>query len=338
MTTRGPLRYKQTLGLYATEGRGFNFPVDMALSGQRTLYVLNRASTGSNIIYPRVTMVTLESKYLGEFSGSGTGDGQMMWPVSIAMDADENLFVSDEYVHKISIFSKDGQFVRRWGEKGTGDGEFHCPSGLTFDRDGNLLVVDSVNNRIQRYTKEGKFLGGWGSEGTGDGKFNLPWGITADRSGDVYVADWRNDRIQKFDSQGKHLASLGSPGRGDGEFNRPTWVAVDQRGNIYVTDWGNERVQVLGPDGSFLAKYRGEAEVSPWAQEYLRNNEEEREAREQSDLEPPIELQPDNYLRNESANIEKLFWAPISVKVDAQGSVYVVENCRHRIQVYDVES
>ena len=338
MTTPGALRYRQTLGIYATEGRGFNFPVDMALGSQRTLYVLNRASTGSNIVYPRVTRVTLESEYLGEFSGTGTGDGQMMWPVSIAISADENLFVSDEYVHRISIFSKEGQFLTRWGTKGNGDGEFNCPSGLSFDKDGNLLVVDSVNNRIQRYSKDGTFLGGWGREGARDGEFNLPWGITVDQAGDVYVADWRNDRIQKFDSQGKHLATLGRPGRGDGEFNRPTWVAVDQGGNIYVTDWGSERVQVLSPDGSFLAKYRGESGISPWGEDYLRNNKEESEARNQSDLDPQLDLHPQDYLRNESANIEKLFWGPISVKVDDQGAVYVVENCRHRIQVYDIKA
>ena len=38
--------------------------------------------------------------------------------------------------------------------------------------------------------------------------------------------------------------------------------------------------------------------------------------------------------REESANIEKLFWGPTSVKLDDEGRMYVVESCRYRIQVY----
>jgi NHL repeat len=39
-------------------------------------------------------------------------------------------------------------------------------------------------------------------------------------------------------------------------------------------------------------------------------------------------------MRQESASIEKFFWGPTAVKVDDQGRVYVVDSCRHRIQVY----
>ena len=32
--------------------------------------------------------------------------------------------------------------------------------------------------------------------------------------------------------------------------------------------------------------------------------------------------------------IEKFFWAPTSIKLDADGRVYVTESNRHRIQIY----
>ena len=35
-----------------------------------------------------------------------------------------------------------------------------------------------------------------------------------------------------------------------------------------------------------------------------------------------------------SSHVEKLFWAPISVKIDQHGKIYVVDRNRHRIQVY----
>jgi DNA-binding beta-propeller fold protein YncE len=334
--TQDLYRYSHTIGFYAQNGRGFNNPVDVALGRDGVLYVLNRAGSDVELrmLYKRVTMCTIDEDYLGEFSSGGTEDGQLMWPAAIAVDADGNVYISDEALHRISIFDAQGRFLSRWGVRGSGPGMFDRPAGLAFDQDQHLLVVDGLNNRIQRYTKDGRFLGQWGRGGRGPGEFNLPWGIAIDRAGAVYVADWRNDRIQKFDAQGGFLASYGTPGRGEGEFSRPSGVAVDGEGNIHVADWGNERVQVLSPDGGFLAKFRGESGLSKWGESYFIANPDELEERRKADLEPELSLSATDDLREESASIEKLFWGPISVKVDEQGRLYVVESCRHRIQVY----
>ena len=37
----------------------------------------------------------------------------------------------------------------------------------------------------------------------------------------------------------------------------------------------------------------------------------------------------------ESSHIEKLFWAPVSVKLDRDGRLYVTESNRHRVQIYE---
>jgi DNA-binding beta-propeller fold protein YncE len=334
--TQNLCRYSHTIGFYAQNGRGFNNPVDVAQGRHGVLYVLNRAGSEVELrmLYKRVTMCTLDEDYLGEFSSGGTADGQLMWPAAIAIDAEGNVYISDEALQRISIFDAQGHFLSKWGVRGSGAGMFDRPAGLAFDQDEHLLVVDGLNNRIQRYTKDGRFLGQWGQGGHGPGELNLPWGIAVDRVGAVYVADWRNDRIQKFDAQGDFLASYGTSGRGDGEFSRPSGVSVDGDGNIYIADWGNERVQVLGPDGSFLAKFRGESGLSKWGESYFIANQDELEERQKADLEPELNLSPTADLREESASIEKFFWGPISVKVDDQGRLYVVESCRHRIQVY----
>ena len=330
-------RYSHTVGFYTGVGRGRGFfnPVDMAISSQGTLYVVNRGSE-INLSTKRVAMCTIDQEYLGDFSTGGTEPGEIMWPVAIAVDSEDCVYVSDEYLHRISIFDKDGNFVGLWGVEGNGYGQFDKPGGIVFDQDDNLLVVDSGNNRVQKYTKEGDCLGQWGSEGRADGELNLPWGINLDHLGNVYIADWRNDRIQKFDADGKHLATLGTAGKGDGELNRPTGMGIDQDLNLIVADWGNERVQLLGPDGRFIAVYHGEAEVSKWAQEYLDANPVERDARLVSDMEP--ELDPEviapNYLSFQAGSIEKLFWGPMSVKIDEEGRVYILESLRHRIQIY----
>ena len=337
MASQDVLRYSHTIGfLTNTDGRGFNSPIDVGLGRDDVLYVVNRSSSETEVsfISKKITVCNINEDYLGQFSDGGTADGEIMWPASIAVDDDENLYVSDEALHRISIFSNTGNFLGKWGVQGTEEGEFDRPAGIAFDADGNLLVVDGLNHRVQRYTKDGRFQSQWGSHGSADGQFNMPWGIAVDNEGNVYVADWRNDRIQKFDGGGKHLASWGGSGEGDGQFRRPSGVAVDSDGTIYVADWGNERVQVLDSNGNFLTKLRGEASLSKWAHDYFSTNGDELEERQRADMEPELDPAPNDYLSYESGSIEKLFWGLTSIKVDDNGRVFVVDNCRHRIQIY----
>ena len=336
MTSQTVLQYSHSLGFRATSGRGFYGPVDLAVRNDDVIYVPNRAGADApgRSETKRVTMCTLDEEFLGSFSSGGTGDGQIMWPVSVTLDSDENVYISDEALHRISVFDRDGEYLTRWGEQGDGAGQFDRPAGIVFDPAGNLLVVDAVNCRVQRYTKGGRFLGQWGSPGTGQGQLSFPWGICLDRSGNIYVADWRNDRVQKFATDGRFLASFGSSGQGDGQFSRPSSVAIDRDGDIYVADWGNERLQVLGPDGEFRAKVRGESGMSKWAQDYFLSNQDELAERQKADLEPKIDPSAPDFLRYQSGSVEKLFWGPTSVRIDRHDNIYVVDSCRDRIQVY----
>ena len=341
MTTTAVHTYSHSIGLNNILNRGFFQPVDMALGSDSILFVANRGAveTPRYIPWKRITVCTLDGEYMGDISSGGREDGQIMWPVALAVDGDDNVYVSDEALHRISVFTRQGQFLGKWGEKGRGDGEFDRPAGMAFDREGNLLVVDALNSRVQRYTKDGRYLGGWGRPGSGDGEFNVPWGISVDDAGNVYVADWRNDRIQKFDADGAHLATWGTSGSGEGEFRRPAGIAVGRDGSIYIADWGNDSVQVLAPDGGFRARLRGECVTTAWAEEWFASGHQDMlDVRKTADLEPQPDPWQGDFFGDEPANIEKLFWAPTSVKVDAQGRVYVVDTCRHRIQIFNTES
>ena len=340
MGTETGYHYSHSVGLMNIQNIGFFRPVDMAMASDGVMYVINRGAAEQARYMPwkRVTMCTADEEYLGYFATGGTGDGEMIWPVGIAVDRDDNVYISDEALQRISIFDKKGHFLDKWGATGKGDGQFDRPAGIAFDREDNLLVVDGLNNRIQRYSRDGRFLGAWGRGGSGDGEFNVPWGITVDRAGNVCVADWRNDRIQKFDPDGNHLATFGASGQGGGQFSRPAGVAVDGEGCIYVADWGNDMVQVLNPDGSLRAELRGEGGPTKWAEEWFTSGHMDMfEVRQRSDLEPPLEPPTGDAAREGSAAIEKLFWAPTAVKVDDQDTLYVVDTCRHRIQIYHKE-
>ena len=329
MTTRTltpSFQYSHTIGRLEYSGPGFRNPVAMARGAGDIMYVVNR-SLEYRPDGKRVTMCSVDEEYIGEFARGVTtageaevsvADGSLIWPTSIALDSESNVYVADEWLNRISVFDKDGEWLGKWGTQGKNDGEIDRPSGLAFDRDDNLLLVDSVNNRIQKFSKDGKFLAKWGSEGSGDGQFRLPWGIAIDAEDDFYIADWRNDRIQKFSPDGRFLMKLGSSGCGDGQLNRPTGVAVDQEGLIYVADWGNDRLQVFDADGVFITKMTGDSTISKWGKEKLDANAEMWHERK---IAQGIER-------------EKLFWGPIAVNADSQGRVFVVESARCRIQVY----
>jgi DNA-binding beta-propeller fold protein YncE len=326
------LEYLDTVGLATMLGRGFYYPVDTAIDSDGRLYVVSRSIEGDNRGV-RITVCDLDHEYYGTFGEFGEGDGQFIYPTSVAIDSQGRIYVSDEHLNRITVFDDSRNFTGKWGVEGTNAGELDGPSGLTFDGDDNLYVVDHRNHRVQKFTAHGTFLMGFGSEGHGDGDLSFPWGLAIGPSGDVYVADWHNDRVQRFSPDGEFLASYGSPGRGDGQLHRPAWVAIDGDGYIYVCDWGNERVQVLDPDGGFVAKLMGEATESRWAQDFLNTNLEEGGARARANLDKDIDFFVDDP-HERSSHIEKLFWAPTSVKLDAAGRLYVTDSNRHRLQVY----
>ena len=308
--------YNYCIGMYGMSGQGFWSPQDFALADD-TLYVLSR---GAEELGQRVSRVTLDHRFLGQFGAFGRGDGQFVWPRSITLDDDGNVYASDDFLNRVSVFDPEGGFLSCWGESGRGKGELNGPCGIAFDGDGNVLVVDSQNHRVQRFTKEGKFLGGFGQKGKHDGEFNLPWGLCLDAEGNVYVADWKNNRVQKFDADGNFLLKFeASPTSGVGDLSGPTGVAVDSEGDVYVADWGNHRLQIYAPDGRFIATLVGDAQQpSPWTQTYIDANPDIVKARRRVNLEP-----------------EWRFRRPVSVRVDENDRIFVLEANRHRIQVYD---
>ena len=334
MTTKadkqGKVQYLDTVGFGADiGGRGFHLPVDISARSDGRVYVINRSPMHRLGI--RVGICDTLHGWYGEFGSDGKSDGQFTGPTAITHDSNNRIYVADEELNRITVFNPDGEFELKWGESGTEPGQINGPSALKVTSDGNLLVVDHLNNRIQKMTWDGRYLSHWGSEGIAEGQFNLPWGIDTDNDDNVYVADWRNDRIQRFSKDEKFIDMYGSSGSDDGLFNRPSDVAVDQDGFIYVADWVNQRVQVFDHLWNFQTSLRGQATVSPWAQEYLEANADELDAR--SRFNPYIEVDTDDQ-HEISARVEAYFWDPIAVEIDPEGRLLVADSLRHRLQIY----
>ncbi len=314
--------YSHSVGRNEFNGTGFRNPVDMAVDAEGKFYILNR-SYENRPDGVHVTIATLNEELVGEFSKFGEEPGDMYWPSSCALDSEGNLYVADEYLNRITIYTEDGDYVSHWGTAGDGPGEFNGPSGIRIDGD-TAWVVDAKNHRIQSYGLDGAFKSQFGEFGSADGQFNMPWGICLDKNGMIYVADWRNDRIQKFNQDGEWQASFGSSGDGPGEFKRPNAVHVDADGDIYICDRENDRVQILAPDGRFRAQLKGDYTLSEWGKTKLNSN-------------PDMIRQRTMAMTHDGGAFEKAFANPCGVHVSDSGQIAIIDHTRGRIQVYQKE-
>ena len=131
-------QYVKTIGNAAAPGQiGFRNPVDVALTPEGTLYVLSHAAENTPS-GKRIGKCTFEEEYfLGEFGSFGEEDGQFTWPNSLAVDGAGEVYVTDEWLNRVSVFDADGNFLRHWGKPGDGPGEWQRPAGIAVDGEGN---------------------------------------------------------------------------------------------------------------------------------------------------------------------------------------------------------
>jgi len=324
--------FSHAVGRWGAGAPGFSCPIKPVIGKDNTVYVLcrgyeivpiaawNKIAVGVKISKVSIGNEPGDEELQKEIGKYGDTPGDLIWPAGITLDIDDNLYITDEWMNRITILDPDGKFKGVWGTSGKGDGQFNGPSGIASNPNGDLYVVDSMNHRVQKFTRDGRYLGKFGSYGNGMGQLNSPWGITVDKNGFVYVADHKNNRIQKFDSYGTFVQTFGVGGDSKGSLNRPTDVTVDGDGDVYVADWLNDRVQLFAEDGHFLTSFVGDAQVlSKWGSMVVVSN-------------------PDSVKRRREVGSLKVEWEmsmPTGVTFDHQKNrLLVADTQRHRLQIY----
>jgi ABC-type Fe3+ transport system permease subunit/DNA-binding beta-propeller fold protein YncE len=205
----------------------------------------------------------------------GVGVGQLNKPRSVAVDAQDNLYVVD-MTGRVQKFSSNGVFLLSWQMPQTDLGK---PKGLGRDREGNILVLEPHYQRVNVFSPSGKLAAQWGKRGTNAGEFMLPRAVAVDSRGEVFVSEYGLvERVQRFAPRSpaalspsnspspQLLTGFGHPGNGPGEFNRPEGLCVDAQDRLYVADSCNHRIQIFSSDGKFIRAYgkagKGKGELS----------------------------------------------------------------------------
>jgi DNA-binding beta-propeller fold protein YncE len=176
---------------------------------------------------------------------------------SVAVDADDSVWVFNRGLHPVIQLDREGRFLRAWGE-----GVFRRPHGITIGPDGTLWLTDDLHHTIRQFTRDGRLLVTIGDPDTpatlqSGRPFNRPTHVAlCPKTGAVYVSDgYGNSRVHTYDPNGRHLFSWGEPGTDPGCFNLPHNIATDAEGLVYVADRENHRVQIFDPKGQYLGQW-----------------------------------------------------------------------------------
>ncbi|MEZ5354506.1 MAG: hypothetical protein R2762_17890 [Bryobacteraceae bacterium] len=214
------------------------------------------------------------------FSGDGgpaTG-AAMRFPTGVAVDGQGNLFIADQYNHRIrrvdaltgiiTTIAGDGQ-ERFFGDNGpAASASVFYPRGLAFDSQGNLYIADQYNHRVRRIDRDGRmttYAGNGSPRFAGDGgpateaSISYPGEVAFDSEDNLYIADKENNVVRRVTRAGVMSTVAGVNRRGfDGDggpatrasLTRPQGVDADDQGNLFITDSDNNRLRRVSRDGT----------------------------------------------------------------------------------------
>jgi DNA-binding beta-propeller fold protein YncE len=180
------------------------------------------------------------------------GNESLVAPQCVAVDVQDNVYVTDSETGKIFVWDAKGNFTRTIGSLKYGEGFFKRPTGIAVDSAaGRIYVSDTLRNKIYVMDMQGSVLQMIGKPGSGEGEFNFPTELRLDGP-DLLVVDAMNFRVQVLDRSGVFRYALGKIGDSTGAMFRPKGIGIDSEGDIYVVDglWG--MVQVFNRQGQLL--------------------------------------------------------------------------------------
>ncbi|MEM0897316.1 MAG: hypothetical protein AAGJ79_10550, partial [Verrucomicrobiota bacterium] len=196
-----------------------NRPHEIRFDSKGRMYV----SDTSNHVVRRIANGKIETVAGTGKAGFSGDDGpatsaKLKLPISIQLDAEDNLYICDIGNQRIRVVSKDGVIKtlagngkRELPEDGAAFSSqpLKGPRTIDFDRNGDLWVVLREGNSVYRLDMEAKTLhhvAGTGKKGfTGNGgpakaaTLSGPKGISIAPNGNIYLADTESHTIRRID-------------------------------------------------------------------------------------------------------------------------------------------
>lgn len=180
------------------------------------------------------------------------GNDRVGTPVSVAIDAQDNLYVTDERSRTVLVYDSAGKFRRSLGKLSGGESYFESPAGIAIDpATGHIYLCDTRRHMIIVMDPQGRLIAKAGKRGGGNhpGDFRLPTQAVV-AAGELFVLDVGNTRIQIFDTTLHFRRAINLP-----YADLRTGLAIDAGGNIYVSDPVLNQIRVFSREGAVLSLF-----------------------------------------------------------------------------------
>jgi DNA-binding beta-propeller fold protein YncE len=168
-------------------------------------------------INSRVAKLDKSGNWIKSWGEPGDQQGQFNTPHSIAVDAQDHVYVADRGNRRIQVFDNDGKFLRQFtidvpvppdarpaiGNKPTATTGTMSPGApwavcITPGPNQVLFASDAYPGRIYKLSLEGKVLGVFGESGKQLKQFGWAHQIACPSEKEIYVAEQLNWRVQKL--------------------------------------------------------------------------------------------------------------------------------------------
>lgn len=148
-------------------------PIDVAVQGRRC-YVTDMKN--NQVVVLDITT----GEVLLRMGKAGDALGQFVLIGDLALDEQENVYVADKFMGRITIFDRNGIFQRAFGKAGDNVQSFVRPKGIDVDRAGRIWVTDAAPEVTKVYTGQGELLLFFGFPGNKPGNMNMPASVLID--------------------------------------------------------------------------------------------------------------------------------------------------------------
>lgn len=185
------------------------------------------------------------------------GKQEIVSPQCVAVDAQDNFYVTDSDAGKIFVFDAQGNYRRTIGALSGGEGMFKRPTGIAIDSAAQRIYVsDTWRQQIFALDMDGSVVQKMGKGGMAPGEFNFPTELRFEGGG-LLVVDAMNFRVQQLRPSGEASVVVGGAGDGSADVFRPKGIGLDSEHNLYVVDGLRDLVQVFNGQGQLLYYFGG---------------------------------------------------------------------------------
>jgi sugar lactone lactonase YvrE len=253
-------------------GARVNWPRAVAFDKDDNLFIADTENQRIRKISKATGIITTVA---GTGTSGGLGDGglataaQLSGPRDIAFDSEGNLFIADEYNHRVRKITMSTGVITTVAGTGTGGNSgdngpatgaaLNHPYSIATDSDNNLYISDLFNNKIRKVNASDQVittiatLGNGPDGGPAIGGLNGSAPVIAcDSLGDLVIYNGNQIRtISKTTGFVKTIAGKGMGYYGDGGsaveayFNSISDIIFDEDGNMFVADSGNDRIRKI---------------------------------------------------------------------------------------------